>query len=479
MNRWGVILFLLLAGSTAKAQGFEEIRDLIRRGDFAAALSACQAVLKKQPDHFQVWSLQGIALQGIGRNRDSLDSFRQALDIHPSFLPALQGAAQLEYQLQDPKARQTLEKLLRFRPEPTVHAMLGALAFEAKQCRTSLDQYASAGDAANHPLIKWQRGVCYFQLEQWDAAADQFRQLLTLKDDTRLRFNLGLAEFQAKRFPESITALLPLRTQADADGLSLLASAYEANKQTPEALEVLREAIARFPLEERLYADLATICLDHQALALGVEILEAGARNLPQSARLQALLGVLLVRSEQREKAELSFRQAEKLAPEAGYGRIGLAVTLMESGAVDEAIVLLREQAGGSVPDPRLHLTLAQALLQKDSSPAEWKEAHALLTGILVRQPNHARAHSLLGKLFLRRGELVRAAQSLETSIQLDPSDRNTVYQLLTVYRKQGRLKDATALQARVQQLLDEERAADVESARYRLVRAPDTRSEQ
>lgn len=478
MNRWGIILVLLLMGSTVQAQGFEEIRDLIRRGDFAAALSACQTVLKKQPDQFQVWSLQGIALQATGRNRDSLDSFRRALVIQPNFLPALQGAAQLEYQLQDPDARQTLEKLLRFRPDPTIHAMLGALAFEAKQCRTSLEQYASAGEAANHPLIKWQRGVCYFQVEQWDAAADQFRQLLALKEDSRLRFNLALAEFQSKRFSESIATLLPLRAQADADGLSLLASAYESNKQTPEALEVLREAIGRFPMEERLYADLATICLDHQSLALGVEILEAGAKNLPQSARLQALLGVLLVRSEQREKAEQSFQLAEKLAPEAGYGRVGLAVTLMESGAVDEAIALLREQAGRTDQDPRLHLTLAQALLQKDSSPAEWKEAHTLLTGVLVRQPNLARAHSLLGKLFLRRGDLVSAAQSLERSMQLDPSDRNTVYQLLTVYRKQGKMKEATALQARVQQLLDEERAADVESARFRLVRSPNTRSE-
>lgn len=474
-----LIFFLLLSGWTVFAQGFDEVRDLIRRGDFAAAVTACEAILEKQPGNFQIWTLKGIALQGTGRNRESLDVFRRALAINAKFLPALQGAAQLEYQLHDPNCRQTLEKILLLRPEPTVHAMLGALAFEEKNCAAVLKHYASAGEAANQPIIKWQRAACHFQLEQWDAAAGQFRELLAFKEDPRIRFNLGLAETRAKRYVEAIAVLQPLRDRADADGLSLLASAYEANKQTPEALDVLREAIARYPLEERLYADLATVCLDHNALPLGVEVLEAGTRNLPQSARLYALLGVLLTRSEQRGQAEEAFKLAEKLAPEAGFGRVGLAVAMMESGAVDEAIGLLREQAKRTNNDPRVSLTLAQALLQKDSSPTESKEAQMLLRGLIARQPDNARAHSLLGKLYLRRDDTANAARSLETAIKLDPSDRNTTYQLLTVYRKQGRIKAAAALQGRVQKLLDEERAADVEAARYRLVRAPEGRPGQ
>lgn len=471
-----VFMFLLMFVPRASAQGFEQARDLIRRGEFAAAVQACDESLKTQPRNFQIWTLKGIALQGVGKNTESLAAFRRALAIQPKFLPALQGAAQLEYQLHDPNCRKTLETLLKVRPEPTVHAMLGVLAFERKDCSEALKHYAAAGEAAQQPLVKWQRATCHFQLEQWEPAAAQFRELLALKEDPRIRYNLGLAQSRAKRYAEAIAVLLPLRPRADAEGLSLLASVYEADKQTPEALEILREAIARYPLEERLYADLATICLDHNAAPLGVEVLEAGTKNLPQSARLQTLLGVLLARTEQNDKAAAAFKRAEQLAPATGFGRVGLAVMLLESGAVDEAIKQLREQSSRAAADPRVKLTLAQALLQKDSSHAELREAQTLLRSVIARQAGNARAHSLLGKLYLRREETASAARALETALRLDPSDRNAAYQLLTVYRKQGRIKEAVALQEKVQKLLDDERAVDVEAGRYRLARAPESR---
>src|SRR5262245_2445160 len=108
-----VFMFLLLFVPRASAQGFEQARDLLRRGEFAAALQACDESLKTQPRNFQIWTLKGIALQGVGKNADSLAAFRRALTIQPAFLPALQGAAQLEYQLHDPNCRKTLETLLR------------------------------------------------------------------------------------------------------------------------------------------------------------------------------------------------------------------------------------------------------------------------------------------------------------------------------------------------------------------------------
>jgi tetratricopeptide (TPR) repeat protein len=474
-----VFFLLLLIVPCTLAQSFEQVRDLIRRGDFTAAVQACDEGLQKQPRDFQLWTMKGIALQGVGNNPESLVAFRRALALNPKFLPALQGAAQLEYQLRDPNCRKTLEALLQLRPEPTVHAMLGALAVERKDCASALKHYDASGAAAQQPVIKWQRATCHFQLEQWTDAATQFRELLTLKEDARIRYNLGLAESRANRHSEAVAVLQPLRAQADGDGLSLLAAAYEANKQTPEALEVLREAIARYPLEERLYGDLATICLDHNALALGVEVLAAGTQNLPQSARLQTLLGVLHARAEQRDLAEAAFKRAEQLAPEVSFGRVGLAVALLEAGAVAEAITQLREQLKRTPGDARVQLTLAQALLQKDSSPTESREALTLLRRVIEQQPMNARAHSLLGKLYLRRAETVNAARALETAIRLDPSDRNSTYQLMTVYRKQGRIKEATALQDKVQKLLDAERAADVEAARFRLVRAPEGRPGQ
>ncbi|MBP6822928.1 MAG: tetratricopeptide repeat protein [Acidobacteria bacterium] len=191
------------------------------------------------------------------------------------------------------------------------------------------------------------------------------------------------------------------------------------------------------------------------------------------------MLGVLHARAEQRDLAEAAFKRAEQLAPEAGFGRVGLAVALLESGAVAEAITQLREQLQLTPNDARVRLTLAQALLQKDTSAAESREALTLLRRVIEQQPTNARAQALLGKLYLRRNETLNATRALESAIKLDPTDRNSTYQLMTVYRKQGRIKEATALQDKVQTLLDAERAAEAEAGRYRLVRAPEGRPGQ
>lgn len=476
-----VLIFFVVSGPAGFAQGFEQARDLIRRGEFAAAVQACEAGLKKQPRDFQLWMLKGIALQGVGQNKESLDAFRRSLAIQPKFLPALQAAAQLEYQLQDPNCRKTLETLLQLRPDPTAHAMLGVLAFESKDCATALKHYSEAGEAARDPIIRSQSAACHFELQQWAPAEAQFQELLALKEDDRARYNLGLTQVNAKKFTEAVATLKPLAERAapEPDAVSLLATAYEGATQLTDAFDVLRRVINLYPREERLYADLANLCLEHSAIDLGLEVLEVGMKNNPSSARIQTMIGVLLARADRMDNAEAAFRKAEELAPDAAFGRVGLAVAMMQLGAADEAIKHLRGQLQRTPGDAQVSLMLAQSLLQKDSSPGEMKEAQGLLRSLIARQPENARAYSLLGKLYLRREDAVNAARALETAIKLDPSDRNSTYQLMTVYRKQGRIKQAAALQGRVEALIDDERAAEVEAARYRLMRAPEGRPKQ
>lgn len=460
---------------------FAQIRDLIRRGEFASALQVCDQDLKLQPRDHQTWTLKGIALQGLRRDAESLVAFRQALAIQPQFLPALQGAAQLEYQLRDPQCRRTLETILSLRPDtPTARAMLGVLAFERKDCADATRHFEQAGDAATaDPVVRWQLGGCYYQMEQWDAAEVQFRRLLDTKDDDRVRYNLGLAQAQAKKPAEAVATLQPLGTKdrPDPDALSLLAAALEANKQTPEAVQLLRRAIELYPREERLYADLATICLENNAFALGTEILEVGAKNIPDSARIQTMLGVMHASAGFTEKSQESFKRAEQLAPDARHGRIGLAISLMQTGASEQAVRLLREQAARTPDDPLISFTLAEALLQQaDAAPEQMQEAQARLRQVVTRQPRNARAHSMLGKIYFRQQDTSNAVRNLEIAIRLDPTDRAATYQLMTLYNRLGRKPEAEALRTKVQKLVDTESTNESKSERYRLIRLPDER---
>jgi len=72
------------------------VTSALRAGQFARALEILQPELEKNPKNTQLWVLRGIALSGNGDKREALSAFRQALEISPDYLPALEGAAQIE-----------------------------------------------------------------------------------------------------------------------------------------------------------------------------------------------------------------------------------------------------------------------------------------------------------------------------------------------------------------------------------------------
>jgi tetratricopeptide (TPR) repeat protein len=470
---WLVATSLFLLLSPVSQPAFEDIRELIRRGQFPEALAASEQFLKVHPQDFRVWTLKGIVLQSLARRPESLNALRRALAIQPSFLPALQASAQIEYETGDPAARQSLERLIALRPDPAAHAMLGVLAFEQKDCVQSVNHFQNATAAISaQPLARWQFATCLFQLGQYSEAERQFATMLEEKENDRIRYNLGLARFAGHRYPEAIAALEPLgrSEKSDADAVSLLAAAYEANKQTQEAVATLRRAINLRPTEERLYIDLAGLCLEHESVPLAVEIMETGIRNHPQSARMQTVMGLVYGRAGNNEKASEHYAKAEELAPRDGFGPVARSMMMLQMGAVDDAVKLLRAQRTRAT-NPKVDLALAQALLQKGAGNSELVEVERLLSGVSAE--DDPRVYTLRAKVYLLRDQPQRAAQALEASVKRNPDDRTAVYQLMTVYRRLGRSAEARELQGRVKELLDSEQREESESGRFRLVSAP------
>jgi tetratricopeptide (TPR) repeat protein len=461
--RW--LLLLALGAATAYAD-VNAIRELIRGGRFAEAAAACDRELKLSPANPAVWTLKGFALQGSGAAAESLAAFRSALKLDAHYAPALQAAAQLEFEARDARARSTLETILQKDPgNATAHAMLGELAFEREDCPSVLRHYANS---AKPPAVRWRVGVCAFQMEQWPVAAAEFSALLALREHGPTRYNLGLTHWRAGNPEATLEALGKLD---DADSLSLRAAALRASKRIPEALALLQSAIERYPLDERLLLDLALLCLDQNSIELGVSVLDAAVARLPKSVRLHTALGVFHVRAGRFEQGNASFQTAIGMSPGAGMGQVATASTLMQMGLAEDAVRLLRPLP---LSEPMVALTLARALLLKNASVQERAEAKKLLAGVITREPSLAAARSLLGKAHAQDGENALAVRQLEEALRLDPADRTAVFQLLTVYRKLGRVADANRLSVRLRQLLAQEKSDELESQRYSLSRQED-----
>ncbi|MFN7992516.1 MAG: tetratricopeptide repeat protein [Bryobacteraceae bacterium] len=460
-----------------------EIRESLRRGQLPSALAACERELAAHPDDYQALTLKGIALQLSGRPAEGLVPLRKAIRLQPHYLPALETAGQIEYQTGDPNCKDTLRKILAVQPKNAVaHAMLGVIAVERRECAGAVKEFTAAGPTVNeNPITLWQYGYCLFQIHRAGDAAAAFERLLKVRENDAVRFNLGLAQQEARQYTAAAQTLEPLATRPvpDSDALNLLAAAYEGSGNTPDSTLTLRRAIDLYPREEKHYLDLASVCMEHSALELGVEILEIGARNIPRSAGIHAVLGGFYIRVGRTAKAEQEFREAETLAPETGFGSVGLGLALLQANDIDGSIAHLRQQYQRDKNNPKLNYLLASALLQKGAQPGQpdFAEIPELLKRSVARQPRDATAHALLGKVYGLQSEWPSAIRELEVALKLNPNDRTAVYQLMLAYGNMGQADKAKALQPRVRELLDAEHAQENEKSRYRLLRAaPDRR---
>ena len=465
------VLAVLMA--TLLRADLDLIRGLIRGGRFADAIAECDRELNAAPGSFPLYTMKGLALQGSGNQAESLTAFRRALAINPHYQPALQAAAQIEFQNKDANAIKTLEAVLRGDPaSETAHAMMAALLFERRSCGGALVHFEKAGTTLQAPAVKWQYAVCLMDRQRWGDAAKQFASLLQFREYAPARYNLALAYWSAKDYPAAVTALLPMeRAGADADAMRLLAGALEATGDTRKAIAVLQNAIRQNPRDEPLLIDLAVTCMDHKALDLALEVIQAGIQLAPSSPKLQTLLGVVLVRRGDVTGGRDAFQKAQQLAPESGLGGIGLASVMMQMGLASDAVMLLREQLTTGAGDTRTELTLVRALLLKSPSTEEKKEAVMLLRKIIAGEPGNGAAHGLLGKVYFQSGEIAKSVTELQAAIRLDPADRNSAYQLMTLYRRAGKSADASELARRIRSSLEKESADEDAANRFQLVR--------
>ena len=217
------------------------ITSALRARDFAKALQLLQPALQQSPKSPQLWTLQGIAFSGEEREKEALASFRSALKISPDYLPALEGAAQLEYKAGNVAAIPLLQRVLQLNPnDPTSHAMLAVLFCKRGDCATAVKHFEQSSSLLDsQPGALQQYGACLVRLKQLDRAISVFSRLVTANSsDSDARHYLSTVQLMAERPKDAIETLAPLLQTGDPNSrtLQLAASAYEASGDTPQAV---------------------------------------------------------------------------------------------------------------------------------------------------------------------------------------------------------------------------------------------------
>ena len=475
----GAALLSFLPWAFAQSSGDKigPITSALRAREFDKALQLLQPALQQSPKSAQLWTLQGIALSGEEHENEALASFRNALKISPEYLPALEGAAQLEYKAGSVTAVPLLQHVLRLRPnDPTSHAMLAVLFCKRGDCATAVQHFEQSGSLLDSQPIALQRyGACLVRLKQLDKAIAVFSRLVILDSaDGNARHYLSTVQLMAERPQDAVETLVPLLQAGDPNSrtLQLAASAYEASGDTPQAVRLLRQAIVSDPRNVDLYLDFANISLDHQSFQVGIAMLNSGLAAQPNAAPLYVARGVLYVQLAQYDQAEADFDQADALDPRHAIGSAALGLEAVQKNDPDQALATVRSKLARRPNDAYLLYLQADILNQKgpDVGSTEFQSALRSVKKAVFLQPGLAPAHNLLAKLFLQAGQNREAIAESRKALNINPKDQTAVYHLIQALRKTGEKTELPDLLKRLAQLRQEATRQEEQHNRYKLI---------
>ena len=478
----GLVSLVPSVKAQAGAAGTSAIVSALRNRDFDHALELLRTALSESPKNPQLLAFQGLAYSGRGDQKAALAAYQSALKIAPDYLPALEGAAQLEYDNGNTAAIPLLQRVLRLRPdEVTSHAMLAVLAYKKHDCALAVQHFAQSG-----PLVESQPGAlemygaCLMNLRQTDKALPLFRKILVLHpDDARARRSLAAVQLAADQPEEAITTLKPLLEidQPEVDTLQLAAAIYEANKDTPAAVKTLRDAIVRNPRNVALYVDFANLAMTHQSFQTGIDMIDSGLDLQPKAPELYLARGVLYVQLAAFDKAQADFEKAEQLDPRQSLSAAaqGMVAEEKNQSNPEQALATVRAKLAKNSGDAFLWYLQAAILAQKAPAPgsADFQKAVQSAQKAVALQPSIVAAHNVLAKLYLQSGQNGLATKECRMALQIEPTDQTALYHLVQALRKTNDRTEIPELLKRLARSRQEAAQKEAEHNRYKLMVEP------
>lgn len=480
-----VALLLALACLSAKAfvqsvtDRANAAAEALGNKDYPKALELLKPALEELPASAQLWAMQGAAYAGEQRNKEALVSFRRALKIDPDYVPALRGAAQIDFDAGNADGIPILQHMLRLHPDDTTsHAMLAILEYQQGNCAAAVPHFEKSGSLFDSRLEGLHAyAACLVKLKRFDNAAEVFQRSLALNpEDKRERQVLASLQLRAGKPQDALATLQPLlEANPDSSTLDLASTAYEDAKDTDRAVSTLRQALLRDSNNVNLYLDFAHVCYSHQSFQVGIDVVNDGIGILPKAAPLYFARAVLYTQLALYDKADADFQTAYELDPSQSLTAAAQGLAAAQSDDPSRALETVQSKLSRTPNNPLLLYLQADILTQKGADPgsAEFKLAMNSAKKAVSLQPSLGPARSVLAKLYLQTGQYGEAAEQCRKALSLDPKDQAAVYHLIQALRKTGQKDEIPDLLKRLASL--REQAAKEERDRYRYKLVEDT----
>jgi tetratricopeptide (TPR) repeat protein len=461
----------------SRTEAANSIAAALRSHDFDQALRLAQSALRASPSDPQFLTMEGLALSGAGHNHEALAAYNSALKTAPHYLPALEGAAQIEYAAGDERAAAVLDRILAIHPnDGTAHAMMGVLAYKRRDYKSAIEHFQASGKVLqSQPAALEEYGFCLVQAGRPGEAEKVYADLVSVApDDSRARIHLAAAQLLAGAPRDTLATLGPVLQQAapDAEALDVASKAAEQIGDTPRAVQLLRKAIVESPDHMDYYLDFATLSFDHSSFKVGIDMLNVGLQRLPRSAPLYLARGILHIQMAQYDEGEADFETAERLDPRQAFSSESESLAKIQESGAGDALATVRSQLKVHPNDPVLLYLYAEALEQNGANPGsrDFEDALRAAERSVGLRPDLRLARDLLSKLYYDNGQLPQSIWQCRITLRADPSDQEALYRLTQALRKTGQTAEIPDLLRRLASLREEERKKEADRDRYKLI---------
>src|SRR5882724_2984200 len=166
------LCFLLSLTLAQTAEQIDAIGTALQNHEYDKALTLLRPALQRSPNDSRLWAMQGTAYAKKDDKPHALASFRHALQLSPDYVPALQGAAQIEFESGSPAAIPLLQRLLRLQPQNlTTHGMLAVLEYQQGKCNLAIPHFEKAEAVFGAQVDALNAyATCLVRLKQFDRA---------------------------------------------------------------------------------------------------------------------------------------------------------------------------------------------------------------------------------------------------------------------------------------------------------------------